>query len=61
MIQMKHREFILILHDLRDSSKQSQGMKFPNEKQSRNNALTTFSEQYSPCITLVNPLSDATK
>lgn len=35
MIQIKHREFILILHDLRDSSKQSQGMKFPNEKQSQ--------------------------
>lgn len=49
MIQMKHREFILILHDLRDSSKQKfhEGMKFPNEKQSRNNALTTSSEQYS--------------
>lgn len=58
MIQMKHREFILILHDLRDSS---QALKFPNEKQSRNNDLTSFSEQYSPCITLVNPLSDATK
>lgn len=61
MIQMKHREFILILHDLRDSSKQSQALLFIWKFQSRNNDLTTFSEQYSPCITLVNPLSNATK
>lgn len=34
-------------------------MEFPKEKQSRSNALTTFSEQFSPdtSITPINPLA----
>lgn len=63
MIQAEHTEFILITLDQRDSSKQSHAMKFPKEKQSRSNTLTTFSEQFSPgiSITLINPLAEVTK
>lgn len=42
MVQAEHTEFILITLDQRYSSKQSHTMKFPEEKQSRSNTLTTF-------------------
>lgn len=63
MIQAEHTEFILITLDQKDSSKQSHTMKFPKEKQPRNNTLTSFTEQFSPDIniTTINPLAEVTK
>lgn len=63
MVEAEHREFIQIILDQRDSSKQSHTVKFPEEKQSRRNTVTTFSEQFSPGISVnpINPLSEVTK